>query len=42
MKEKLKGRGTNSISKFDHHDVNGGADTIHDVTGRSLGRAIYL
>jgi hypothetical protein len=31
------GRGPNSISKFDHHNINGGAvSTIHEVTGRRL------
>jgi hypothetical protein len=29
--------GPNSISKFHHHNINGGAvSTIHDVTGRRL------
>jgi PIN domain nuclease of toxin-antitoxin system len=31
------GGGANSISTFDHHNINGGAvSKIHDVTGRRL------
>jgi hypothetical protein len=33
--------GPNSISKFDHHNINGGAVEIHDVTGRRLVSSIY-
>jgi L1 cell adhesion molecule len=36
------GGGPNSISKFDHHNINGGAvSTIHDFTGRRLVSSIY-
>jgi hypothetical protein len=35
MKGDLRGRGTNSISNFHHHNINGGSvSTIHDVTGQ--------
>jgi hypothetical protein len=35
-------RGTNSISNFDHHNINEGAvDNTHDSTGRILVRDIY-
>jgi hypothetical protein len=38
MKGELQWRGANSISKFDHHNINGGAvdNTVHYVTGRRL------
>jgi hypothetical protein len=36
MKGELRWRGANSISKFDHHNINGGVPTILDVTGRRL------
>jgi hypothetical protein len=42
MKVELRYRVTNSISKFDHHNISGGAvSTIHDVTGRRLVSSIY-
>jgi hypothetical protein len=43
MKGKLRRRGAKSISKFDHHDINGGAgdNILHDVTGRRLVSSIY-
>jgi hypothetical protein len=41
MKGELWWRGENSTSKFDHHNINGGAVTVHDVTGRRLVRSIY-
>jgi hypothetical protein len=42
MKRELRWRGANSISKFYHHNINGGAvSTIHDVTGRRLVSSIY-
>jgi hypothetical protein len=42
MKGELRWRGANSISKFDHHNINGGAvPTIHDVTGRRLVSPIW-
>jgi hypothetical protein len=43
MKGELRRRRANSISKFDHHYINGGAvdNTVHDVTGRRLVSSIY-
>jgi hypothetical protein len=43
MKGELWWRGVNSISKFDHHNIHGGAvaNTVHDVTGRRLVSSIY-
>jgi hypothetical protein len=42
VKEELQGRGSNGISNFHHHNINGGAvDVIHDVTDKSRVRAIY-
>jgi hypothetical protein len=35
MKRELLWRGANSISKFDHHNINAPLSTIHDVTGRT-------
>jgi hypothetical protein len=40
MKEKVLGRGSNSISNFHRHNING-AVNIHDIRGRSRLRAIY-
>jgi hypothetical protein len=41
-KEELGGRGSNSISSFQHHNILIEArSTIHDVTGMSRIRAIY-
>jgi hypothetical protein len=36
MKGELRWREANSISKFDHHNINSGAVDIHDVTVEDL------